>query len=124
MNAKRAVNNRTLVESYNLLGNPAMQLSRPPATLPVSARSDGEVYAVTASLNPDQFPGGQAMIDWLDSTGQKLKTERVDLNGSRLEFRYPLSVGHSSPSLASVYVWSEVSETDAQGDIKLEQQSR
>jgi len=124
MKAKNEVNIRGLAESYNLLGDPAMQLSQPDTDLTLEVRSSDGVITVTADVTPDRFPDGQAIIYWLDSTGQKLKTQQSILGSGPLEFHYPLSVDNGPPSMASVYVWSTVSGRDASGEISMHKLAR
>jgi hypothetical protein len=117
MRAKQDESSRYLVESYNLLGDPALRLSLPARGLPLDSEVRDDAVLVTLEQGLENFPSGKAVVDWLDSDGRRLKTGEHAMSGQRLEFSYALDAGQTFPSSFAVYVWSTVSGRDGMGSI-------
>jgi hypothetical protein len=91
MRAKQTLTNqwnRTLVETYNLLGDPAVVLNRPSLPLRMQAGRGGagsslEVLADEAPVN------GQATVQWLGADGAVLARTTREMRGSRLRVDVP-----------------------------------
>ncbi len=118
-NAKQGETNRTLVESYNLLGDPALQLSLPGRELSLLvSQEDGEL-SVSADDPLPVFEGGYAIVNWLDATGHTLATEQIALSGNSFEFRFRPTNGQAPPAKAIVYAWQPSTNEDSLGIIDI-----
>jgi len=72
---KAKTTDRTFVEMYNLLGDPAIVLTRPDAPLSF-ARTDDHWNPRVAVRVPAPDFGGDVDVDWLDAHGQVLASQR------------------------------------------------
>lgn len=110
--AKQGTKNRTLVEMYNLLGDPAIALAMPSLTVAVEPSSSDDPSRVLATVNR-RFKG-RAVVDWLDETGRVVASRELAV-AERFE------VGLESPSEAAqtsavrVYIWDEKTSLDGLG---------
>ncbi|WP_175497865.1 C25 family cysteine peptidase [Dokdonella immobilis] len=77
--SKKTLQDRTLVEMYNLLGDPAVVLERPRADARLALDADPWRPSVLVSL-PGRTFGGLVAMDWLDEQDALLSTtvRRVD----------------------------------------------
>lgn len=92
MRAKHAVPGqwqRTLVETYNLLGDPAVVLQRPSLPLQLHARNGRHAPTIELAVDSPEPVNGHAMLEWLDKDGQLLATTRRELRGIRASFAPP-----------------------------------
>jgi hypothetical protein len=119
MRAKQREPSRSLVESYNLLGDPAMRLSMPQSGLRLEAIRRAERVTVRPRSNLKQFLGGRVVIDWLDSAGHRLKTVESEVNKAGMRFHFELKPGEAQPSAAVVYAWKPDSRLDALGAVAI-----
>ncbi len=117
MRAKRMETNPLLVESYNLLGDPAMMLAVPQIKLALQMETRDGITRVTSPLDLGIFEGGEMLTDWLDSDGQILKSDHQAFDGSALEVRYDHSAGGMVPDAALIYVWQSEARIDAVGSV-------
>ena len=120
MRAKQNETNRWLVESYNLLGDPAMELAAPQIRLALKVRHDDNAIVVGSPVDLGVFRGGETVTDWLDSDGRRLKTERGNYAGGPFEVRYELGEGEQPPVSALVYIWHSQQGIDALGTIGID----
>lgn len=112
--AKQATTNRTLVETYNLLGDPAIPLLVP--SYEVTVREGERERTLIAEVGAERFRG-RAVVDWLDRTGKVLGSREltvaerafeIDLTPSaKVKARYVDSV--------QVYVYDRRSGKDGMG---------
>lgn len=104
--AKVEVRNATMVEMYNLLGDPALELAVPADTV--------ELVFVGERLEAswEEPTGGQALVEWMDSEGKVLSEQTLEVENRRLETAHP-----SIEDIAQVrvYVWNEQTRRDALG---------
>ena len=66
--AKRRVHDRTSVEMYNLLGDPALVLARPPVELRIAPAADRWDSRLIVQVPSSDF-GGIVDVDWVDAQG-------------------------------------------------------
>lgn len=71
--AKQSIDDRTLVEMYNLLGDPAVVLERPRGGARMQLEGGRWNPSVTVAL-PDKDFSGPVTIDWIDGEGRILET--------------------------------------------------
>ncbi|MCP3957845.1 MAG: hypothetical protein GY719_08335 [bacterium] len=113
--AKKTIGNRTLVETYNLLGDPAVPLALPAGIVELTALVGGETPAVTAALDLPAF-AGRAIVDWLDVAGEVLRSDTLDV-GETFAASYS---GDGTPETVRVYAWDEEAGVDAIGALRLD----
>ncbi len=117
LRAKRGIVARNLIENYNLLGDPAIELALPRHTLSVVARdaADG-AWGIVATM-PEEMPAGRAVVDWLDDAGNVVRSDQLEVAGGRLE----TDSGQAGETVASVrvYVWDEQAGVDGMGALDL-----
>ena len=120
MAAKRGETNRWLVESYNLFGDPALKLASPTRQLSLNTRIQDGFAWVSTTAAPGEFGGAEVRIDWVDSDGESLKTDRGTVKGGSVEGRYRLVDEERRPHAVTVYIWNEAQGTDAFGSVDIE----
>lgn len=111
--AKKSSTDRTLVEMYNLLGDPAVVLERPRRVAKVAFDTTRWDPGVLIDLGQADF-AGDITIDWLDAKGAKIAASVHHVNDAR--FRLPVP---TAPGIAQVriYVESPTTGRDAVGGI-------
>ncbi|MEM6453968.1 MAG: C25 family cysteine peptidase [Acidobacteriota bacterium] len=137
--AKQSSNNRLLVQTYNLLGDPALALALPrvPVTLDVPASAHPKVaaalppwraddYAVRATLGApvgDLSPmnDGRALVEWVDDDGVVLHTAEVAVVDGAITASWP---GGDAPAATPVrdvrvYTWNADRGLDGIGAVRL-----
>jgi len=94
--AKAKNGDATLVETYNLLGDPALILERPADQLRL-VRSQG-VFGherIEATVQPEHFDG-KVSADWLDASGRVLAASRFAVRGRRFVLPVPAAAAGAS----------------------------
>ncbi len=79
---------RTLVETYNLLGDPAVVLQRPSLPVQLVTQSLGTRELVEV-LSPDVDVNGRAVVEWLDAEGALLARSEREVRGQRSRYVVP-----------------------------------
>jgi hypothetical protein len=114
--AKATEPNRTLVEMYNLLGDPAVVLERPRDAARLAYDADRWNPGVAVDLGA-RF-AGHLVVDWLDAKGRKLASNAYTVAQPR--FRLPVpSLADGTPASMSLYAASPTTGRDAVGGIDL-----
>ncbi|MGH8173837.1 MAG: C25 family cysteine peptidase [Rhodanobacteraceae bacterium] len=114
---KKQSNDRTLVEMYNLLGDPAVVLERPRDTARVSRDGDRWNPGVFVDLGAPSFHG-TAAVDWLDAKGKKLASNTYSVNQPRFRLDVPMVSGARAAAMR-IYAASPATGRDAIGGIDL-----
>ncbi len=109
---KREISGRDMVEMYNLLGDPAIELALP--VLPVTVERDeaAEDVTVRATVARAGFTG-RAVVDWIGEAGEILASDEVPVvNAAAVASRR-----RGAPEVRSVrvYVWNEQEGIDGLG---------
>jgi hypothetical protein len=78
MNAKRQTQNRTLVETYNLLGDPAVELALPRARIELEVAPKGGGLRVSGRTVGATIKG-DGVVEWVDDTLGVVHSEAVTL---------------------------------------------
>jgi hypothetical protein len=112
--AKKASHDRTLVEMYNLLGDPALVLERPGDTLALALDDDRWNRGVLVDLKQARFKG-ELTVDWLDAGGAKLASSIYHANDVRFRLPIPLDAGRVTQ--LRIYAVSPHAGRDAVGGI-------
>ncbi len=92
MRAKHVLTNkhqRTLIETYNLLGDPAVVLKRPSLPLRLEARTNGGSPRLDLEIDGDAIVNGRASIQWLDEAGVVIASTSREVRGRRASFVVP-----------------------------------
>ena len=112
--AKKRSHDRTLVEMYNLLGDPAVVLERPRDEARLALDGDRWNRGVLVDLAQPGFKGN-VTVDWLDEAGAKLSSATYRANDSRFRLAMP-------PKAAAVRVYAASPSTgrDAVGSLALD----
>ncbi len=119
MRAKRRLKARSLIENYNLLGDPATELALPQHPLALEASATGEgAFRIVANL-PEALSAGRAIVDWLDEAGNAVHSDPLEVEGGRLEVDYQPDGDAAGVATARVYVWNEEARVDALGAVEL-----
>ena len=116
--SKKSLDDRTLVEMYNLLGDPAIVLERPRAGARLALDADPWSPAVLVSLPGTAFHGLVAM-DWLDDDDSLLSTtvRRSDETVFRIDI--PKLPGGKVARFARLYANDERSGQDMSAGLSL-----
>lgn len=82
-----APHQRTLVETYNLLGDPAVILNQPTLPVQLDVRANGRLP--TIAVDAGQPVNGHAFLEWTDAEGNAVASRRVEMRGRQLQVRTP-----------------------------------
>lgn len=86
--AKKTITDRTFVEMYNLLGDPALKLVRPSTELQMVATADPWNKQVQVRIPGASDFGGTVDVDWADANGQIIQSRRYESRDR--QFRLPI----------------------------------
>lgn len=105
MRAKRTLpqpGQRTLVETYNLLGDPAVVLQRP--SLPIHAEPAMLALRphLAVTLNGAGPVNGRVVVEWQDQDGATLARSRREMRGSRIVMPAPKAAASARMALVHV----------------------
>ena len=120
MRAKRRLEKRSFVEVYNLLGDPALPISRPQMEVSLTRSPTAEQgLALSATVPTDRF-SGRALVDWLDRDDQIVRSAEMAVVDRRFEIVFdgpPSEIAqiHS----ARIYVWNASARIDGMGALEL-----
>ena len=120
--AKSASRNRVMVETYNLLGDPAVVLAYPAKQLALSVDANRVVTARIDDMSPQDVIGGQAIIDWLDTEKNVVATRQLDISGQPFTFALDEDTRKAAAS-ARIYFWNSETRIDAMGHIDFSEAS-
>ncbi len=117
LRAKRGSQDRTLVEMYNLLGDPAVVLERPRDKARVAFDADRWNPGVAVDLGTSRFDGN-LVVDWLDAKGTKLASMPYALDTPRFRLGVPSFAGGKAASVR-IYAASPSTGRDLVGGADL-----
>ncbi len=117
--AKKSIDDRTLVEMYNLLGDPAVVLERPQAKAKMQVDADRWKPAVLIAL-PDAGFSGQVTFNWLDDDGGLLGTSTYQTSESTFRVPIPRFADGKIARFVGAYANDPHSGRDAVAGIKLD----
>lgn len=116
--AKKTSKNRTLVEMYNLLGDPAVVLERPRDQARVALDGNRWNPGVLVDLRQPRFDG-KVTVDWLDAKGKKLKSSTFKSTTPR--FRLAAPAVEDKVGEVRVYAVSSITGRDSVGGVDVPQ---
>jgi len=122
MRAKREFRSQVLIQTYNLLGDPAVPVGAPAHALDLGLETDGQAGGASLWVKMPTEDGAYTVLaDWIGADGSVLRHDRVEAGGG--DFRLSLETGviDDDGELAgvSVYVWDERQRTDGIGWAEL-----
>jgi hypothetical protein len=92
MRAKQTLTNkwhRTLVETYNLLGDPAVVLQRPSLPVQLQARTGGGAERLDVRIDQDRGVNGRVTIEWRASDGSVVASTAREMRGRHASVLVP-----------------------------------
>jgi hypothetical protein len=116
MRAKHEFRSQILVQTYNLLGDPAVPVGAPAETLSASVETeDGGVRLEVSMSSP--VGSGMLLADWVDVDGVTIREDRIAVTGRAFELMLDAGVlGHGTElGGVKVYVWDEDRSIDGIG---------
>ncbi|MEZ5461097.1 C25 family cysteine peptidase [Dokdonella sp.] len=108
--AKKSIDDRTLVEMYNLLGDPAVVLERPRSRARVQLAGGRWDPSVTVAL-PDKDFYGRVGVDWIDAENKILATMDYQVESNVFSLPVPRFEGGKIARAVGVYA------SDKNGDL-------
>ncbi|HXR63847.1 MAG TPA: C25 family cysteine peptidase [Rudaea sp.] len=112
--AKRGVSDRTFVQMYNLLGDPALVLMRPRGKLQLARGSDRWSDQVIVRVAETGF-GGEVDVDWVDLEGNTIQSRRYEARDAQ----FVLDVPSAKAAEVRVYAGNPRSGYSAIGSLRL-----
>jgi hypothetical protein len=112
--AKAKVWDRTFVELYNLLGDPALVLARPRGKLQLARGADRWQDQVIVKV-PERSFGGDVAVDWVDAQGATLLQQRYESRDDH----FTLAVPAGKPAAVRVYAANARTGYGAMGSLQL-----
>jgi hypothetical protein len=103
--SKNKINDPTFVQMYNLLGDPAVVLTRPQTRVDMAASSDRWDERLIVRIPASDF-GGTVDVDWVGADGAILNSRRFEARNT--QFFLPLP-----PAAKSVLVYAKDTRHDA-----------
>jgi len=113
--AKKRSNDRTLVEMYNLLGDPAVVLERPRDEARVARDGGRWNDGVLIDLGVPRFDGN-VTVDWLDAKGARLVSSEYRSRDARFRLPVPAAL-HGQVGKVRVYAASPTTGRDMVGGV-------
>jgi len=116
MRAKHEFRSQILVQTYNLLGDPAVPVGAPSEALSASLESAGGGARLEVSIS-SPVGSGTLLADWVDENGATIREDRIAVTGREFELELGGGVLGSETGLAGVkvYVWDEERRIDGIG---------
>jgi len=120
MRAKHKFRSDVLVQTYNLLGDPAVPVAAPGHSLDLNLDQSDDGLVLTVEL-PVPVESGNLIADWVAADGTILREERVEVSGTEFIISLDLGVLEDQDELAGVrvYVWDEELGIDGIGGTNL-----
>ena len=125
MRAKSEIPSRILVETYNLLGDPAVPFVPPqlPIKLASSEQYESGAITVTAAIDAEHFQG-QALVDWLDTEGNVVTSREYQVTAPRFAARLAADKQTLERIVqVRVYIWNEAQQIDGMTGLLLKAQN-
>jgi len=121
MHAKQNQSDRLMIETYNLLGDPAVRLALPDYQIKLKTKQRRHYLKIKGRVVDTAFDG-QVVVDWLDAQGNLIQSRQIMLKRGK----FKLKVDHDPErgiARISAYAWNPQKNVDAMGGITLETQT-
>ena len=119
MRAKRRHPGRGLIENYNLLGDPALELALPKHRLEIAVQDESAKGWEIVATVPEEGFAGKAVVDWLDDAGEIVHSEELEIASATVEAGFRPTRDTSGIASVRVYAWNEAAGVDAMGALDL-----
>ncbi len=115
LRAKHQIKDRMFVETYNLLGDPAMQVALPAGDIALEASVEAGLLSVRGTVDLPDF-SGQAVVALVGEDGETLSTSVLELAGHELSAELaPPPEQVAAVKIVRVYAWNQPRGVDALG---------
>jgi len=118
MRAKRNQTNRLMIETYNLLGDPATSLALPNHQIRLDTKNRGDYLKLKGQVVDASFDG-HVIIEWQDSNGSLIASEQMKLQRGKFKLKIDNDPKREIANI-SVYAWNPEQGIDAMGAVELE----
>lgn len=118
MRAKQGQKNRLMIETYNLLGDPAAQLALPQYKIELEVVKKNSSLQLVGKLVDKSF-SGQVMIDWQDADSELIQSKQVKFRRGKFKLRIDDNPDQEIAKI-SAYAWNQRKNIDAMGGIAFE----
>ena len=112
--AKREVKAPMFVETYNLLGDPALPVALPSGRVALGAVWSGDRWKIRGAVELGEF-AGEVLVDLTDAAGEVLETIAVQPGGRQFELEIESPAAHT----VRAYAWDSARGLDAAGALLL-----
>jgi len=118
MRAKQKQNNRLMVETYNLLGDPAAQLALPQHRIELKMVKKRGFSQLKGKIVDSKF-SGQVEVDWRDIKGVPIQSKQMEFRRGKFKLRID-DTPDREIARVSAYAWNLEEDIDAMGGLALE----
>jgi len=120
MRAKHKFRSNVLVQTYNLLGDPAVPVAAPGHSLDLNLDQTDGGLVLTVEMSV-AVESGNLIADWVAADGTILREEQVEVSGTEFIISLDPGVLENQDQLAGVrvYVWDEKLGIDGIGGMNL-----
>ncbi len=120
MRAKHKFNSDVLVQTYNLLGDPAVPVAAPGHQLDLGLDEIDGAVVLTVGM-PVPVESAHLIADWVAADGAILREDRVEVSGTEFIVKLDPGVLENQEQLTGVrvYVWDEKLHVDGIGGVSL-----
>ncbi len=116
--AKGRIQNRTLVETYNLFGDPALVLNRPPNTIRMALERERWSERIAVALPAQNLDAVALRVQWMDAEGKLLRTDHY----RDVDPRFSLPLALPAARHVSLYAYAPHNRWQAIGQLSLAKQ--
>ena len=120
MRGKQNQTNRLMIETYNLLGDPAARLALPRHKIEIDTKKKRNYLKLRGQVVDSSFDG-QVIIDWQDIHGSLIDSKHTKLRGGKFKLKIDNDPEREIANI-SVYAWNPEQGIDAMGGVALETQ--
>lgn len=117
MRAKRNHNNRLMIETYNLLGDPAVRLALPAHEIALKTKQRRDFLEIKGRVVDTAFDG-QVIVDWQDINGSVIDSRQMEMRRGKFKLKIERDEKREIATI-SVYAWNPEQGIDAKGGVVL-----
>jgi len=118
MHAKQTQTSRLMIETYNLLGDPAARLALPGHKIKLDTKQKRNYLQIKGRVIDASF-NGQVIIEWQDINGTQIDSEQLTLKRGKFKLKIDNNPEHEIANV-SVYAWNPEQGIDAMGGVAFE----
>lgn len=114
--SKNKIYSPTLIQTYNLLGDPALPLRKNPSPLDITVTPQDNQLTVGFPIGKDLM-GGSYLVEVLNKVGEPLETAKGTINAKEMQLK--LAQQTEQELRVQVYLWHDQKNLDALGLVPL-----